>query len=625
MKARILALILTLPVSLPLVFAAQPRSNTRQAALSSSALMSLTEVRPGQIGKVRTVFQGTAVEEFECEVIGILKDSIGPHKDMIMIRLRGQKPEFTGVVAGMSGSPVYIEGKLVGALAYRWGAFAKEPIAGVTPIHDIIEIAGFGDAGTRRRAGVPASILGPRFDSADELGEWLAAGFWTGNGQPAAVTAQTTAPGAMMMTPIATPLVFSGFDRRLIDRFQGHFRQHNFEPVVGGGGARDIRQATKFEPGAAIACVLMKGDMSIAGTGTITHVDGDNVFAFGHPMFQVGSTDIPMAKANVVLTLSSSLASFKIAEPTEVVGSIKQDRLTAIMGRMGVHSRMIPVRIEVQTARGPRQSYKFEMFEEPFITPILLNMAVSNAMIGSTDYEAIQTIALNGRIEVEGHPDVVLADVMSSDETDLVFPLAFRASGFMARLFNGLYNNGIKRPTIKGLTLNISQTPERRGAMIEEVRADREEVKPGEEFSVAVILKPFRGERISRLVKLRAPETAERGQELRVMVTDAPGFEAAEGRGRFALSQPATLDELITLLNKTSPSNGIYFRLTQSTPGAIVNQHVLPSLPLSVLTVIGSRQTAANTITAADSALLTAAEPVDFPVSGRRTIRLSVK
>jgi hypothetical protein len=589
--------------------------------------MPLSDVKPGQIGKVRTVFQGTAIEEFECEVIGILKDSVGPHKDMIMVRLRGQKAEFTGVVAGMSGSPVYINGKLVGALAYRWGSFTKEAIGGITPIEYMLEVGKYPDKEGPRRAAVPSSSpFGPGATGAhQDFGEWLASGFWA-EAQSAQPETQSAGGSATMMTPIATPLVFSGFDRRLFDQFAGYFRQNNFVPTIGGGGSRDIKQESEFEPGAAISCLLMRGDMSIAGTGTITYRDGDQVLAFGHPMFQMGSADIPMAKANVVLTLSSSLGSSKVAQATEIVGSIKQDRLTAILGKVGPVSRMIPVSIDVQNARGEKQSYNFEMFEDPFFTPLLFNIAVSNAMIGSVDYESVQTIGLRGQIDIDGHAPLKVNDVMSSDDNDVVLPLAVKVSGNLARVFSGLYNNSLERPVINKISLAINQASERRGAVIEEARADREEIKPGEEFSVAVVLRPFRGERITKVVKLRAPETAERDRELRVMVSDAQGFEAAEGRlGRGALAQVASLDELISTLNKVSPSNSIYLRVTQATPGAVINQQALPSLPLSVLTVIGSRQTSANTATAADSTLLTASEQAEFPITGRRILRLMVR
>lgn len=594
-----------------------PTALSRQnpAKPAGKAIMPLAEVKPGQIGKVRTVFQGTQIEEFECEVIGILNNSIGPRKHMIMVKLRGQKPEFTGVVAGMSGSPVYIDGRLVGALAYRWGVFAKEPIAGITPIEDMLEISSYGGSENRQQGAVGTSRaaleglgqLSALVDSrsTDQLGSGLS----------------TT----QMMVPIATPLTFSGFNRRLVDHFSSLFRQNNFIAMIGGGPSGESRTDVAFEPGAAIATILMSGDMSIAATGTVTHQDGNKVFAFGHPLFQIGAADVPMARADVVLTLSSSLASIKVAQPTQVVGAIKQDRLTAIMGEIGARARMIPISVDVRTARNETRSYNFEVFEEPLLTPLLLNLAVSNTMLGATENESAQTVAIQGKIEIEGHAPVQVNEVMASDDVDLAFPLALRASGYLTRLFSTLYNNRMQRPVVNKVSIRIDQIAERRAAVIEELWADRDEVKPGEEFTLAVLIRPYRKDRAAKTVKVKLPETAERGQEVRVMVSDAMMFEAAEGKFGRGPAQASSLGELISQLNRAHPSNAFYVRVSQNTPGAFINQQALPSLPLSVLSVIGSAQTAANTVTAADSALLVHVEPFEYPVSGHRSIRLKVR
>jgi hypothetical protein len=603
MRKKILALVA--------LFALTASARVSKGGQSSAAnsIMPLSEVKPGQVAVVRTVFQGTKIEEFECEVIGILSSSIGLRKDMILVKLRGQKPEFTGVVAGMSGSPVYINGRVVGALAYRWGIFTKEPIAGVTPIEYMLDVASYNQTEPQRRL--------------SSLTNWSAD--WVASSQPAS-DLSTAQP---LMVPIATPLVFSGFDRRVVDHYAELFRKNNFIPMMGGAPSGEATQDSDFEPGAALACVLMSGDMSIAATGTLTYRDGNQVLGFGHPMFQVGPTDLPMAKANVLLTLSSSLASFKIARPTEIIGAIKQDRLTAIMGQIGARAQVIPVSVEVHTARGQTRSYRFQVFEEPFLTPLLLNIALANSMIGTEDYSSVQTIGLSGKIDIEGHPSVNISDVITSDDTDIIFPSAFRASSQIARMFSILYTNTIERPRIRGISLTIDQAAERRGAIIEEVRADKEEVRPGEEITLAVVLRPYRGERVTKLIKLKVPESAERGQEMRVLVCDAPSFEIAEGGVMRPISgffmSSASLDDLIEQLNRARPSNAVYVRASQTALGALINQKSLPSLPMSVRTVISSNQTAADAIVTADSTLLTEVEPVNYAVAGRKTIRLMVK
>lgn len=602
------------------------QGSSRQNAPNTAAagIMPLSEIKPGQIGKVRTVFQGTRIEEFECEVMGVLKNSIGPKKHMIMVKLIGDKPQFTGVVAGMSGSPVYIDGRLIGALAYRWGVFAKEPIAGITPIEDMLEVADYNEPRRRLRGATGGSATMVRgWDEIAGLvdtpgGDQLRSkGLVADDGSPPGPT--------QIMIPIATPLIFSGFNRRLVNHFSRLFEQSNFVTMMGGGASSEMGAGKEIEPGSAVATVLMSGDLSIAATGTVTHRDGNKILAFGHPLFQVGATDVPMAKAEVILTLSSALASFKLAQPTGIVGAIKQDRLTAIMGEIGAGARMIPISVEVHSARDETRSYAFEVFEEPLLTPLLLNLAIANTVLGATENESAQTIAIKGEIEVEGNAPLQLEEVMSSDDIELAFPLALRASGYVTRLFRSLYNNPIERAMIKKVSIRIDQSAERKAAMIEELRADREEIKPGEELTLSVIIRPYRQDRVTRAVKIRLPETAERGQEVRIMVSDAMTFEAAEGGLGRAPSQAASLADLIAQMNQARPSSALYVRVSQSTPGAFINQQALPSLPLSVLSVIASTQTAANTVAATDSALMTHVEPVEYPVSGRRSIRLMVR
>lgn len=615
---------LTTVVALLMLCPAQGSSPQDTVNTRTAPIMPLSEIKPGQIGKVRTVFQGTRIEEFECEVIGVLKNSIGPKKHMIMVKLRGEKPEFTGVVAGMSGSPVYIDGKLVGALAYRWGVFSKEPIAGITPIEDMFEVASYNEPHQRRRGAGGASRVPPgNWGEIAGLVDLPPGGGFHSRGP---IAKDEGSSGATpIMVPIATPLIISGFNRRLVDHFSPLFEQNNFITMIGGGPTSETSPGTELEPGSALATLLMSGDMSIAATGTVTYRDGNKLFAFGHPLFQVGATDVPMAKAEVVMTLSSALASFKVAQPTGVVGAVRQDRLTAIMGEIGARARMIPISVEVHTARDETRSYAFEVFEEPLFTPLLLNFAVANTVLGATENESAQTIAIKGKIEIDGHAPLELEEVMASDDIDLAFPLALRASGYVTRLFGSLYNNPIQRPLVNKVSIRIDQSAERKAAVIEEVRADREEIKPGEEMTLAVIIRPYRQDRITRTVKIKLPETAERGREMRVMVSDAMTFEAAEGRFGRAPAQARSLDDLISQLNQVHPSSAFYIRVSQSTPGAFVNQQALPSLPLSVLSVIGSTQTAANTVAATDSALLVRIEPVDYPVSGRRSILLMVR
>src|ERR1700678_1669565 len=302
------------------------------AAPAVTQFFPLAEVKRGLRGVAYTVFEGVNPEPMEVEILGTLKDALGPGQDMILAQLHGVKPEYTGVVAGMSGSPVYIDGRLVGALSYRIGQFSKEPIAGITPIEYMLQVRdGDGSA-----AAIGANGRGAKQDA----GILLSAsddGSFSGRGgkQPE-------------MRAMETPLMFGGFSQETVERFGDRFRAIGLTPVVGLGGADSAAvQPEPLVPGSAVSAVLVRGDLSMAGTCTVTYVDPKRLLACGHPITQYGPVDMPMTKATVLASLASPLNAFKIINTTETVGAFTEDRASAIMGRFGVQARMIPVVVEV--------------------------------------------------------------------------------------------------------------------------------------------------------------------------------------------------------------------------------------------------------------------------------------
>jgi hypothetical protein len=245
----------------------------------------VSQIHEGMHGVAYTVFQGTKPEPMEVEVLGILKNANGPKGDVILVRLGGAKAEYTGVVAGMSGSPVYFNGKLAGAVAFRIGEFSKEPIAGVTPISEMLEISAIDSTPTS----VPVQVRsGPSF-----------AAKTSGPGLPG----NTTQSFANYLKPIETPLVFSGFTEDAVQRFAPQFASAGIVPVMGVGSASDVAQPEPMEPGSAVSAVLVRGDMNIAATCTVTYIDAEHLLACGHPLLQFGMIDLPMTKAEVLATL----------------------------------------------------------------------------------------------------------------------------------------------------------------------------------------------------------------------------------------------------------------------------------------------------------------------------------
>src|SRR6185312_10827066 len=299
--------------------------------------IAVKDIHAGMKGVAYTVFQGTKPEPMDVEVLGILKNANGPKGDIILVRLGGEKAQYTGVVAGMSGSPVYLNGKLAGALAFRIGEFSKEPIAGVTPIGEMLEISAMdrspGEGTVEAKAG-PAI---PEKTGSPSLAHLPASNFEN------------------FLKPIETPLVFNGFSEEAVKQFAPQFASAGIVPVMGVGSVSDSKQPEPLEPGSAISAILVRGDMDIAATCTVTYMDAHHLLACGHPLLQFGMVDLPMTKAEVLATLPSPLNAFKIVNATEPVGAFVQDRHTGILGEFGKQPEMIPVTLNIHGGASDKQ------------------------------------------------------------------------------------------------------------------------------------------------------------------------------------------------------------------------------------------------------------------------------
>src|SRR6478609_9375495 len=358
-------------------------------------IMKVEDVRPGMKGVGYTVFQGTKPEPMGVEVLGVLRNLNGPKSDVVLVKLVGEKPEFTGVVAGMSGSPVYIDGKLLGAIAYRIGQFSKEPIAGVTPIEQMLEINEFdqsvpqGGGTSVARATVASKTSTPGAEDSNPIQSY-----------------------AQYLTPIDSPFVFNGFNEAAIKQFAPQLSAMGITPVMGVGSASKDKQPEPLVPGSAVSAILVRGDMDVAATCTVTYMDKDHLLACGHPLMQYGMVDMPMTKANVVATLASPLNAFKIINTTESVGAFVQDRHTGILGRFDREPKMIPVTLSIHGPSGPRE-YHYEVLNNAKLTPVMMMTTVYNALMGMNQYGEETTYRMNGRIHVNGFSDVRLTNMFS--------------------------------------------------------------------------------------------------------------------------------------------------------------------------------------------------------------------
>lgn len=565
-------------------------------------IMPLSEVKIGMRGVAYTVFEGVKPEPMEVEVLGILRNMAGPKGDVILVRLHGKKPEYTGVVAGMSGSPFYIDGKLVGALAYRIGEFSKEPIGGITPIESMLEIneldqsyAANEAAQAAARAQLPSRTSGP--------------------GQSPDVQ-----PVQTYLKQIDTPLVFSGFSEEAVRRFAPQFAQAGIIPVMGVGSASDAKQPEPIEAGSSIGAVLVRGDMDIAATCTVTYVDPERLLACGHPLMNFGLVEMPMNKSQVLATLASPANAFKIATTTEAVGAFVQDRHTGILGRFGKQPRMIPVKLNFHGMAQPK-SFNFEVLNNAKLTPVAMMTTIYNAIQGMNDYGEDTTFRVNGIINVAGFPKLALNNMYAP--LDGGNPTAVQIAMSVGERFSRIFDNPYERADIQGVELNIDLIRERKWARLETSRTDVTEARPGDEIVVETVLRPYRGDRIVRQVPIRIPTSTPKGT-LRILVSDGDTLDRMR-RTPPVLGRKLDLNSTIALLNKEHANHRLYVSLLEANPQAMVEDKVMPTLPLSVMNVMDGMRGTQDMIVVGESAVSEAYTPLDYVVSGAQVITVNVR
>jgi len=573
-----------------------------QQDTAPTKIMKVDDVRPGMKGVGYTVFQGTKPEPMGVEVLGVLRNLNGPKSDVVLVKLVGEKPEFTGVVAGMSGSPVYIDGKLLGAIAYRIGQFSKEPIAGVTPIEQMLEINEFDQSIPQGGAAAVARVTGASRTST-----------------PGKDDSNPIQSYAQYLTPIDAPFVFNGFNEAAIKQFAPALSAVGITPVMGVGSASKDKQPEPLVPGSAVSAIMVRGDMDVAATCTVTYMDKDHLLACGHPLMQFGMVDMPMTKANVVATLSSPLNAFKIINTTESVGAFVQDRHTGILGRFDRDPKMIPVTLSIHGPSGPRE-YHYEVLNNPKLTPVMMMTTVYNALMGMNQYGEETTYRMNGRIHVNGFSDVRMTNMFSPVDAN---PTAYAVAMSLGDHFGRIYDNPFEAPTVSGVNLEFDLEPERRAAVLESARTDVTEARPGDEITIEAVLRPYRGDRIVRRIPVRVPTSAPKGS-LRILVSDAETLDRAR-RSTPAMGRRMDLHSTIEVLNKEHLNDHLYVSLLEANPQATVEDKVMPAVPLSVMNVMEGMRATQEMVVFNESAVNEASTPVGYVVSGAQIISVSIK
>jgi SpoIVB peptidase S55 len=563
------------------------------------------QIHAGMRGVAYTVFQGTKPESMDVEVLGVLKNANGPKGDVILIRLGGTKAEYTGVVAGMSGSPVYLNGKLAGALAFRIGEFSKEPIAGVTPIAEMLEISAL----DRNPASAPIEAT----SAARSPSKTASPG----------MTSQNLASRdfANYLQPIEAPLVFNGFSEDTVQRFASQFAAAGIVPVMGAGSVSDAKQPEPMEPGSAVSAILVRGDMDIAATCTVTYMDAQHLLACGHPLMQFGMVDLPMTKATVLATLPSPLNAFKIVNATEPVGAFVQDRHNGILGEFGKKPEMIPVTLTIHGESADKQ-FHYEVLNNARLSPIAMMATVFNALHGVNEYGEETTYRMNGCISVDGYPDLTMHNMFAA--VDGGQPGAMLAAVSLGERFSRIFDNPYSVPAIHGVQLDFDVVRERRWARLESARTDITEARPGDDIAIEAMLRPYRGEGVVQHIPIHIPTSTSKGP-LRILVSDGDTLDHFR-RGSPLLGRRLDLAATIAFLNKEHVNNRVYVSLLEADPEAMIADKVMPTLPLSIMNVMdGMRGTQDMQVSSESSVNEAATAPLDYVVAGAQVLTINIK
>lgn len=587
---------------------------------SDIPLFPLENVKPGMKGVGRTVFANQKLETFEVEIIGALENS-APRQTMIMARLKGGPLANTGVIAGMSGSPVYIDGKLLGAVAFGFG-FSKEAIAGITPYVEMTSFSRMDDILLRASASPGSDVLRPiplrmsglpmPIDTATLISKFTSA-------LDAVGTNAKSSAGVAGLSPLPIPLSVSGLSGAAFDVARGLFSRMGFAPLQVPAKGIAPGPLPPLEAGGPVAVSLIQGDFDFSATGTVTHIDKDAVYAFGHPFFGIGPIDFPMRRAWVYDVFPSLNQSFKIASAHDTIGRFQQDRATGISGKLGAGPRMIPVKVSLQNRPGQKQDYSFSVVQDDLFTPLTVYASVLSVLQGQERVAGPSTVTLDATVNFTSIPALRLQDQFADGQPGAM------AAGLVGSAISFVMNNEFRRVSLESVTVNLTAKEAQETAVIDRAWLERDgPVRPGTTVPMKVALRTFRGEEVVVAIPVEVPLGTAPGRYA-IFVSDGAGLSQAEQREMRQAFIPRNLEQIVRAVNSIRKSTQIYVRLQRFEEGAAVSGTLLPGLPPSMMQVLGASEGGEPVVRTATTVVWDGEKAVDFSVRGARFLALQIE
>jgi hypothetical protein len=574
-------------------------------AAGAAEIMRLSEVKEGMIGTGRTVFKGTDIEEFQVEILGVLHNFF-PQHSMILGILKGGALAETGVIAGMSGSPVFVDGKMIGAVAYSW-PFSKTPIAGITPIESMLEA---------QTAPLEVPIQPPV-----EIAEYYNFETLMTNHMPEAPKVSTSVPGFgnVELTPIATPLMVSGFDPKLVERFRPLFSSFGMQPMQAGvmGKADVSLPAGELEPGSPISVQLVRGDLDIGAIGTVTYRDQEKILAFGHPFFNLGPIDFPMATARIFAVVPSLFSSFKVGSGGPIVGSVKQDFRSAVYGVVGEKSPMIPVTVTLNDEAKKKRDFNFEVVNHNLLAPLLLDFTFQNTILATQLGYGDSTLRIAGTIGMKNSQTIEFNNTFSGMAS------FSNASQYLASVLYTLMANEFRRVDVSSIALNVDLSMKRKEAELLEVWLDRNEVRAGDQIKLKAVYKTYLGQKHVEEFDLTIPEDLD-ARMLHFVVGSGQDISRQEYVQYGKAYKPDSLEQIISLLNNLRSNDRIYVKTFLTEPTLVMKGRSLYKLPSSAYSILSSSQTIGSSQRINSLVLSEDSRPIDYFLTGTKYFAVKV-
>jgi len=585
---------------------------------SDVPIFPLENVKPGMKGVGRTVFANQKLETFEVEIIGALENS-APRQTMIMARLTGGPLANTGVIAGMSGSPVYIDGKLLGAVAFGFG-FSKEAIAGITPYVEMTGFSRLNDIMLRASTATPGDVIRPvplrmsglplPIDAPALISKFTAALDAVGT---------KASSGVAGLSPLPIPLSVSGLSGSAFDVAKGLFSRMGFTPLQVPAKGNAPGPLPPLEPGGPVAVSLIQGDFDFSATGTVTHIDKDAVYAFGHPFFGIGPIDFPMRRAWVYDVFPSLNQSFKIASAHDTIGRFQQDRATGISGKLGPGPRMIPVKVTLQNRPGVKQDYSFSVVQDDLFTPLTVYASILSVLQGQERVAGPSTVALDATVNFTSIPALHLQDQFADGQPGAM------AAGLVGSAISFVMNNEFRRVSLDSVIVNLTAKEAQETATIDRAWLERDGVvRAGATVPMKVALRTFRGEEVIVPIPVEVPAGVAPGRYA-IFVSDGQGLSQAEQREMRQAFIPKNLDQVVRAVNSIRRSTQVYVRLQRFEEGAAISGTLLPGLPPSMMQVLGASEGGEPVVRTATTVVWDGAKSVDYSVRGARFLALQIE